>query len=323
MEIGLSLTEGAILHGLLAETAGDIVIKLDARGFIEHASPNITKLGIGLDGVLVPPHVADIACPRHADALREFIANALLDAPAESEHFEFPIVSPASAEMPAEKRWHSLSLRTVENDDGCAKGALGLLRSIERRRVLENELHARATTDSLTGLANRKAFCTTLRRQLDADRKGVLALFEIDRFRAIFLQYGQVAADEMLRAFAQFLDVMIQQGCELARLDGGRFAVLLPGMTTEAARTWCEDVLETFAALAIGSTPLAPQLSASAGLTSLEIDVDHAFKQAELALVMARASGGMRVGLSGEVNSPVVFRERPIVSELGASFAAR
>ncbi len=322
MEIGLSATEGTVLHGLLAEATGDIVIKLDEYGFIEHASPNIAAMGVDLSQLLFHPHVADLACDTHADGLRDYVADALADKPT-IEVFEFPLAKQCEEGPRAARQWHSLSLRSVQNDDGSSCGALGLLRSIDQRRVLEDELYASATTDQLTGLGNSKMFSAKLRRELKAPGDSVLAMFEVDRFRAIFMQYGQSAADEVLWAFAQFLQAMSQPGHELAHLGDGRFGVILPGMDAETARVWCEDVLETFAALAIGSTSREPRLSASVGLTMLSSNVDEAYKQAELALVMARASGGMRVGISGDSSGPIVFRERPMVTELGASFAAR
>ncbi len=322
MEIGLSATEGAELHGLLAEAAGDIVVKLDANGFIQHASPNIKAMGLELSQLLFLPHIADLACANYVDGLRFFVA-ASMSSDAPEGPFEFPIAIPGETGLADQGKWHSLSLRPVLNDDGTACGALGLLRSIEHRRMLEGELYASATTDHLTGLCNGKVFAAKLRRAKKSDEGGALALFELDRFRAIFMQYGQSAAEEVLWAFAQFLEAMSQPDYDLAHLDGGRFAVCLPGLSSEDARVWCEDVLETFAALAIGATPGEPRLSASVGLTTLSSSVNEAFKQAELALVMARASGGMRVGVSGDARGPIVFRERPMVGELGVSFAAR
>ncbi|MEM6267145.1 MAG: hypothetical protein AAF707_06440, partial [Pseudomonadota bacterium] len=45
MDMGLSALEGRVLHGLLEEASGDIVIKLDEAGFILHASANVVQLG--------------------------------------------------------------------------------------------------------------------------------------------------------------------------------------------------------------------------------------------------------------------------------------
>ena len=66
MKIGLSDVEGHVLHGLLEETSGDIVLRLDRHGFIIHASANIAELGLDLSGALLLPHITDLADRDHA-----------------------------------------------------------------------------------------------------------------------------------------------------------------------------------------------------------------------------------------------------------------
>jgi diguanylate cyclase (GGDEF)-like protein len=178
-----------------------------------------------------------------------------------------------------------------------------LMRSVQQVRSLEGELHARAVTDPLTGLANRTAFCASLRRHLARGGGQMVAVFAVDNMRALLLRYGQRTADEVLWGFAKFLETMTQTlatpGHELAQLDGERFAVLLPEMTARAAREWAEDVIETFAGLAAPASAKAPQLTASAGLARVECTVDWTLREAELGLVLARAGGGRQVAAAG------------------------
>ena len=77
MKIGLSDVEGHVLHGLLEETSGDIVIRLDRQGFIIHASANIADLGLDLSGALLLPHITDLADRNHAAFLGEHVNAAL------------------------------------------------------------------------------------------------------------------------------------------------------------------------------------------------------------------------------------------------------
>ncbi|MEP3052395.1 MAG: diguanylate cyclase [Erythrobacter sp.] len=322
MEIGFSATEGAVLHGLFADATGDIVVRLDVDGFIEHASENISALGYEFSELLIKPHIADLASLSHAEVVREY-AQSLTDPGRPRDWIEFPIQQRDNeTQPPSSAPWYALNLRSILSEDASITGALGLLRTIDHRRVLENELHASTNTDALTGLCNRNTFRAKFTRQANSPEPAYIALVEVSRFRAICLQYGQRASDDVVWAFAQFLQTMAQPGFELAYLEAGRFGVILPNMAPEDARNWCEDALETFAALAIGSTPRGLNLSANAGLSTIRANIDETFKDAELALVMAGASGGMRVGISGLGPTPVVYRERPMVTELGESFAA-
>lgn len=301
MKMGLSDLEGRVLHGLVQEASGDIVLRLDPNGFIVFASENVAEIGMDLSAMLVMPHLADLAEADHKPSLKQFIDNVFAgNAP--RGWFEFPVIAcgPKDDCGPDEcRRWYAVSLRRIESDDGSTLGALGLLRSVQHKRSLEGELHSRAVTDPLTGLANRQAFCASLRRRLAHGEGEMIALFAIDRMRALFLQYGQRTADEIMWGFAKFLESMTLPGQEIAQIDNERLAVILPDMTPRRAREWAQDVLSTFSSLTLPSSSRAPRLSASAGLARVECTVDWTLRQAELSLVMARAGGGMQVGTCG------------------------
>lgn len=301
MKIDLSDAEGRVLHGLVEEASGDIVVRLDANGFLVFASENVTDLGHDLTDMLVMPHIADLAEREHRQALGEF-AMKVLGGENPRGWFEFPIITCGPGDDCSgvdHRRWYAFSLRRIHGDDGASQGALGLLRSVQHKRSLEGELHSRAVTDPLTGLANRRAFCASLRRHLSQGGGQMVAVLAVDRLRALRLQYGQRTADEIMWGFARFLETMAAPAHELAQIDNERFAVILPDMSAQSAREWSKDVLKTFSALALPATSGAPKLTASAGLARIECTVDWTMRQAELSLVMARAGGGMQVGKSG------------------------
>lgn len=306
MKIGLNDVEGRVLHGLIEEAAGDIVIRLDRRGFINHASGNIAELGFDFAEALLLPHITDLAEADYAGVLGEHVG-AVLDGAASAEWIEFPVRCIASPECdgnPQARRWYTLNLRPMIESDGTIDGAMCLMRSVQRLRLLEGELYSRAVTDPLTGLANRQAFCASLRRHLAGGGGQMVALFAVDAMRALLLRYGQRTADEVIWGFAKFLETMAQTlttpDHELAQLDGERFGVLLPAMSLRAARDWAEDVVQTFAALAVPTSTRTPQLTASAGLARVECTVDWTLREAELGLVLARAGGGRQVAVAGQ-----------------------
>lgn len=105
-------------------------------------------------------------------------------------------------------------------------------------------------------------------------------------------------------ALSASLERALECGQELAQIDAERFAVILPGMSMRLARCWAQDVLETFTGLTSTSSTRPPELTASAGLARVERSVDWTLRQAELGLVMARAGGGMRIGVSDRPARP-------------------
>jgi len=301
MKIGLSEVEGHVLHGLLEEASGDIVIRLDRHGFIIHASANIADLGLDVSAALLLPHITDLAERDHTAFLGEQIAEVLAGR-ASSSRIEFPVIVCADRDTCRDaqcRRWYALSLRPMRDLGGTPDGALGLMRCVQQLRSLEGELHSRAITDPLTGLANRQAFCASLSRHLARGGGQMVVVFAVDAMRALLLRYGQRTADEVLWGFAKFLETMALPGHELAQLDGERFAVLLPDVTPRIAREWAEDVLATFAGLTASASAKAPQLTASAGLARVEYTVDWTLREAELGLVLARAGGGAQVAVAG------------------------
>jgi diguanylate cyclase (GGDEF)-like protein len=285
------------LRGLIEEAVGDIVLRLDCRGFILDASRNIGELGLDVSAALIQPHLTDLVGPDYRSHVSQHLAG-ILRGETGAGWIEFPaIASPEPEPEPAcrseaRQRWYGLSLSPLTGEAGTTEGALGLMRSVQHLRRLEGELHNRAITDPLTGLPNRQAFCASLRRHLAGGGGQIMALFAIDSIRTLGLRYGQRSADEILWGFARFLETMALPGHELAHFDGERLAMLLPQMSAAAARSFAEDVVHTFCALALPGSGRGPQLTVSAGLARVECTVDWVLREAETSLVLARASGG-------------------------------
>lgn len=293
---GFSLQHGEILQELLAETAGSLVIKTDPTGFIEQASAGLEQIGVRLSEMLFRPHLADLTTSCHADALRTYHGDVIAGV-SQISRLEFPLS--LGLEEPI---WFALSLRRLADEEEEGQGALGLLRSVEGRRGLEDELSNIAMTDTTTGLANTKAFKAMLAFALRNDSNGVVAVLELDRFSALKLRFGLSMADEMLWAFGRFLINMFPADALIARIDGDRLAVLMTEIDTPTALARIEDALETFKQLSMQSPQTEMHLSASAGLALLTGAAERVMMQAERALVVARALGGCRAEL--QPNTP-------------------
>lgn len=306
--------EGRALYGLLAETTNDIVLTTDPRGFIVHASQAIERLGFALPNLLFGPHLADLALPGHADVLHEGL-NAAIGESKVSGWLEFPARSADGAEA-----WFEIRLAPLDRQRPGACGAVGVMRSIDERRVLEDELFAAAMTDPLTGLTNRQAFLAMLDHLSGERRGGYLALFSIDHFKAINLRHGQQTGDKVLRAFAEFLQAALRSDDTISRVGNRRFGALLPGADLDRAEAVCERVLETLGRLGgrVGEAGLP--ISASVGLARIGPSVETTMKQAELALFLARAKGPNRLEIDREGHgySTAAGTQPPALDELGS-----
>ena len=292
---GFSIQHGEILEELLVESAGGLVVKTDHNGFIEQASTRLEELGLRLSELLFRPHLADLTSACHAEALRAFHEDTIAGV-SPIRRLEFPVVFEGR-----DPSWYALSLRPIAGKGAVPTGALGLLRSVEGRLSLEDELSNASMTDVATGLANEAAFQAMLAHYLRQQHSGMVAIFELDRFPALKLRFGHAMANEMLWAFSRFLANIFPPDHIIARLDAVRFAVLMPSVDGQNALRQSIEALETFAELSSQSAQSDMRLTVSAGLARLSGEPEHALVQAERALVVARALGGNRAELRPDV----------------------
>ena len=133
---------------------------------------------------------------------------------------------------------------------------------------IHGELERLATTDDLTGLANRRRFRAELEREVaTATRYGSplsLLLLDLDNFKMINDTYGHIAGDEALVDVARAIAAELRAPDFAARLGGDEFAVLLP-QTTAADASALARRLER--AIARARTPQA--MSVSIGMSTL------------------------------------------------------
>jgi two-component system cell cycle response regulator len=131
------------------------------------------------------------------------------------------------------------------------------------------ELARLATTDDLTGIANRRRFREQLERELIAMNRHrlplSLLLFDLDDFKNINDTHGHQVGDEVLKTVASTLVGALRANDVVARIGGDEFAVLLPCTANgDALRTG----LKLQAAIAASRDDLA--LSACFGAASLD-----------------------------------------------------
>lgn len=92
---------------------------------------------------------------------------------------------------------------------------------------------AAATTDTLTGLANRRWYEQLLRRELARSRRTgeslSVALIDLDDFKVVNDDGGHGAGDSLLRLVASGWRAHVRQADLLARYGGDEFALLLTG----------------------------------------------------------------------------------------------
>ena len=116
----------------------------------------------------------------------------------------------------------------------------------------QRSLTLEATTDSLTGLANRAAFRARLEAALARpERRGgtqAVLFVDLDDFKDVNDTLGHAAGDELLCVVASRLGEAVRPGDLVARLGGDEFALLLDGLAdASVAATVAERVVAALA----------------------------------------------------------------------------
>lgn len=161
------------------------------------------------------------------------------------------------------------------------------------------ELDLAAKEDLLTGIRNRHGFLSDIADLLPAERRGAIALLDLNGFRRINDQFGHEVGDRVLRDFAGRLSSELRRGDLIARWDGEEFAVLFRGATEDEAAGVLSRVTRR---LIVNPLILldGEALTFSAGVCRFGGEaVDATLANADNALGVARQAGRSRVACAG------------------------
>jgi diguanylate cyclase len=182
-------------------------------------------------------------------------------------------------------------------------------REIQQLRDEVRRARHDSLVDSLTGLANRRAFDERMAQCLDtvpapagssAPPDTCLLMADIDHFKRINDTYGHAFGDQVIKAVGQVLRQMAPDAGLAARIGGEEFALLLPATSVEQARELAEQVRGRIAASRIrrqGQNGAIEHITVSLGLTPWHPgdSVASVFDRADQALYRSKSDGRDRV----------------------------
>lgn len=181
-----------------------------------------------------------------------------------------------------------------------------LRREIDARIAVEENLRREqlrlqklASTDPLTGLANRRHFFHLAARELERIRRtgsqACLAMLDIDHFKELNDTLGHAEGDSALTRLAKIITSAIRPYDIAGRYGGDEFIFLFPETSTDASHTILERLRDSVEKARISANGTVHCITVSIGLTELSKDnivgpnaLDQAITRADKALYQAK-----------------------------------
>jgi diguanylate cyclase (GGDEF)-like protein len=186
-----------------------------------------------------------------------------------------------------------------------AGNRIGTLRAFERSQL-------QASTDSLTGLSNRRVAEEVLANLMAVESSFAVVMADLDFFKRLNDTMGHDAGDRALKLFAETARSVVRDRDHVVRWGGEEFALLLPGANAERAAEVVERLRAALAqAHLLSNTPI---FTASFGIadSTMGRERETIVRLADEALYRSKQAGRDRctIGDPQLVGTPGVRRER-------------
>jgi len=216
-------------------------------------------------------------------------------------HERFPGLNQINQKKTSEfnhaNRSYQLVNSVICNESNQAEKIVHLCFDITTQKQAEEILSAQATTDELTGIANRRQFDRTCKLEMQrAERFQIplaLIMLDIDFFKKINDELGHQIGDRVLVELSNLISGMIRGQDLFARWGGEEFVILSPSRDMEGAKQFAEKIR---GAIASHTFPGVKRLTCSLGLTEYKLkeSTESFLRRADTALYLAKENGRNR-----------------------------
>jgi diguanylate cyclase (GGDEF)-like protein len=198
---------------------------------------------------------------------------------------------------------NSRLFRTVSEKTLALKNAnKELSKELEEKKELAKHLKHHASTDTLTGLMNRRSYFKACEKEIKSatryKTKLSYLMIDIDKFKKINDTYGHPFGDEVIRSLGALLIENSRSADYVARIGGEEFAILMPETDVDAAYHLADRLRANIAKHKIIYENKVVQITVSMGLSHLseeDNDIESIVKRSDNALYEAKESGRNQV----------------------------
>jgi len=259
------------------------LLVLDLAGRAVFANPDALRLlGVADVDELV---ATDLVPPDWAARLRSFLSSV-----AEGEPERSVYLRPCPVTWSGVDRWVDMTCRALGPVAGF-RGVVLAFRDVTEFEELRVAIERKASTDELTGLANRQLLFERLHGFAAAGRTGAVMLLDMDRFKQVNDVHGHQVGDVVLRAVADRLVQIAPDTAVVSRIGGDEFVLVLPGVevseTVELVQKMRDAVAEPIEVDGVAITT-----SVTVGVAVLGADVQASLRAADADMYIAKGRRG-------------------------------
>lgn len=180
--------------------------------------------------------------------------------------------------------------------------AISKARDYQKIQDDETLLRSLASTDSLTGLFNRRYFLEAIDKEFSRAKRYhspmSVVLMDIDYFKQINDTYGHPKGDEVLISFAKTIAQGLRKSDIVARLGGDEFVILLPETSLEKSKKMSQRLCQNISRLNVPFKSGQITITSSIGVADYGDNcnsVEDLLHRCDRALYNAKEKGRNRV----------------------------
>jgi len=181
---------------------------------------------------------------------------------------------------------------------------------LKEKKKLEKILMRRASTDSLTGILNRRAFFDNSAKEMNIAKRYnhdlSFIIIDIDYFKDINDKYGHLNGDIVLIDLVNVIQNTIRTTDILGRIGGEEFAVLMPETKLDDAKNLAERIRKNISknVSLLEDNSVSINVTVSIGLSFMTAEdsiIQTVLRRADLALFKAKENGRNQLSCSNDI----------------------
>ena len=194
--------------------------------------------------------------------------------------------------------WESASIASITDPYGNITNYVAVKEDITEKKKMEEELTKLATTDPLTGVANRRFFAERMESELVRFKRfgnpASFLMLDIDFFKKINDSYGHAIGDVALKEFARIARESLRKTDLVGRLGGEEFGILLTETDIDGAMIFAERLRYKIANNIVYTDVANITFTVSIGISEYSLsdeEVEGIIARADEALYEAKNTG--------------------------------